>query len=655
MGVVCLTIAMAELYSKQRLDPIIDGCAPARAKIPPNRGKNSGNTLRLKTFPGGMVRLTGANSANALKSMPAKNALYEEPDEFVADLQGQGNAVEMTRRRLTTYGRRAKEFANCTPTLSSKTIIEPLFKAGDQRLYRMPCPHGCGHKTVFTKELFRFEKGRHEGAHFVCENPECGKPILEARHKTAMMAAGVWVPQVENAPPDTPRSYYPPAFYSPVGWESWAAIAKKVEQAEGNYELSKSVWNQIYGLPWSDVTETPNAETIWARRSGYVSRQVPAEVYFLTAGIDHIEIGVSGFGKKGRRWLIEHVRLRGRYTDPELWARAKAFLYRRYLHPSGAVLPIRKAGVDCGKWPDVVMPWVMRQDPDWIVATRGSEKIDAPVLKESKWRLQSADGTWSSEEGVKYWTLGVGHLKLELMRQLNLPRPAPGDETPPGTVELPQDIDLGFVEQLVSEEYVEIKSKAQGRPKMAWRPIGGVRHEALDTANIARAMVQGDNAPPRQRTYVDRTARGPAQRGCPNDFAFRLQDRVEIRAYRESMVFLDVDAGATQKIDPNLATCWRLQANGPLTLAFEDPTPVPGLDAYAETPLYVTSVVLRISRPAGATITWPAGTLFQKPLRDLSSTESPLGPASEASLDEFVLEYWPGDGWSVNASAWRLG
>ncbi|GJE17252.1 hypothetical protein AIGOOFII_1965 [Methylobacterium marchantiae] len=316
---------------------------------------------------------------------------------------------------------------------------------------------------------------------------------MEARHKTAMMGAGVWVPQVENAPEGMPRSYYLPAFYSPVGWE-WAAIAKKIEQAEGNYELSKSVWNQIYGLPWSDVTETPNAETIWARRSGYVSRQVPAGVYFLCAGIDvgidHIEIGVWGFGKKNRRWLIEHVRLRGRYTDPELWARAKAFLYRRYLHPSGAVLSIRRAGVDRGKWPDVVMPWAMRQDPDWITASRGSEKIDAPVLKESKWRLQSADGTWSSEEGVKYWTLGVGHLKLELMGQLNLPRPAPGEDTPPGYVELPQDTDLAFVEQLVSEEYVEIKFKVRGRPKMAWRPIGDARHEALDTCNIARAMAE---------------------------------------------------------------------------------------------------------------------------------------------------------------------
>lgn len=60
--VVCPTIAMAELYSKQRLDPLIVECDEARAKVPPNKGKNSGNTLRLKTFPGGMVRLTGGNT-----------------------------------------------------------------------------------------------------------------------------------------------------------------------------------------------------------------------------------------------------------------------------------------------------------------------------------------------------------------------------------------------------------------------------------------------------------------------------------------------------------------------------------------------------------------------------------------------------------------
>lgn len=492
--VVCPTVAMAELYSKQRLEPLIRACEAASKKILPNKGKASGNTILLKVFAGGVLRLVGAQSVNALKSMPVKVVVFEEPDEFDKDLQGQGDATKIVLRRITTYGRRAKVFANCTPGLLSKSIIYPLFQAGDQRVYRMPCPHGCGHGTVFNKELFRFEKGRPETAHMVCENPECGLPIHEAQHKTAMMDAGVWVPQVKDAPRDMHRSYYLPAFYSPVGWESWEAIATDIEKAEGQYELSKTLWNQTFGLPWSDVTETPDADTIWARRStSYVSRQIPPGVYFLCAGIDvgidHIEIGVWGFGKKGRRWLIEHVRLRGRYTDPELWARAKAFLLRRYLHPSGAVLTIRKAGVDRGKWPDVVMPWVQRQDPDWIVAVRGNEKSDAQILKESVWKFKSPDGSWSSDEGVKYWTLGVGLLKLELMGHLNLARGAPGEETPPGYIELPLDVDLSYVEQLTSEEYVDVKSK-RGRPTKAWKPIGGLRHEALDTANYARAMAE---------------------------------------------------------------------------------------------------------------------------------------------------------------------
>lgn len=73
--VVCPTIGMAELYWKQRLQPLLAECEPARAKVPVNSGKNSGNTLLLKTFPGGMVRLTGGNSASSLKSMPAKWAI----------------------------------------------------------------------------------------------------------------------------------------------------------------------------------------------------------------------------------------------------------------------------------------------------------------------------------------------------------------------------------------------------------------------------------------------------------------------------------------------------------------------------------------------------------------------------------------------------
>lgn len=219
--VVCPTTGMAELYSKQRLEPLIRNCEPAARKLPSNKGSESGNTILLKTFPGGILRLVGAGAVNPLKSMPAKVVVFEEPDEYERDLEGQGDATKIVLRRITTFGRRAKVFMNCTPGLQSRSIIYLAYLTGDQREYRMPCPH-CGHLTVFNKDLFRFEKGRPETAHMVCESVECGKPILEGRHKTSMMAygSGRWVPKVKDAPADMPRSYYLPAFYSPVGWEN---------------------------------------------------------------------------------------------------------------------------------------------------------------------------------------------------------------------------------------------------------------------------------------------------------------------------------------------------------------------------------------------------------------------------------------------------
>lgn len=105
-------------------------------------------------------------------------------------------------------------------------------------------------------------------------------------------------------------------------------------------------------------------------------------------------------------------------------------------------------------------------------------------------------------------------------------------------------------------------------------------------------------------------------------------------------------------LDPDAFTCFHIRAEGSVIVQLVDPIPV-DLGDDAETPLSVTSIVLRLSRPAEASITWPAGTLFPKSLQDLDASESPVGVMSVASLDEFVLEHWPGDGWTCNVSGWR--
>ncbi|KQP62152.1 phage terminase large subunit family protein [Methylobacterium sp. Leaf112] len=494
--VVCPTVGAAELYSKQRLEPLIQNCEATKEKLPSNKGAAGGNTILLKVFPGGILRLVGAGAVNPLKSMPAKVVVFEEPDEFEPDLEGQGNATKIVIRRIKTFGRRAKVFANCTPAMQSRSVIAPLYLSGDQREYRMPCPHGCGHMTVFNKELFRFEKGRPETAHMVCENVKCGLPIEEAITKTEMLAAGEWIPKVKDAKPGTPRSYYLPALYSPEGWESWADIARDVEAAEGNYEASKTLWNQTWGLPWQDTTDRPDHELLYQRASAspYAMREIPPWVLFLCAGIDvgqdHIEIGVWGYGRKGRRHLVEHVRIRGSKSDPETWDQAETFLQRRYVHPLGAVLQLRRSAADRGKWPEVVIPWVRKQDPEFIVAIRGSPKVDALILQQSFWREKTDDGRWTRDGGFITWVLGVGMLKLELYNYLALPAPREGEEMAPGYVSLPNDVTLDWCEQLVSEEYTTHKNKRTNKAVAVWQTVKGGRGEALDCANYARAMAE---------------------------------------------------------------------------------------------------------------------------------------------------------------------
>ena len=53
----------AKKNSKIRIQPLIDSCDRLKNKVKEARSKDSGNTILLKEFPGGVYIGTGANSA----------------------------------------------------------------------------------------------------------------------------------------------------------------------------------------------------------------------------------------------------------------------------------------------------------------------------------------------------------------------------------------------------------------------------------------------------------------------------------------------------------------------------------------------------------------------------------------------------------------
>jgi phage terminase large subunit GpA-like protein len=72
MMAVAPTVELAKRNSKQRIDPLIEESEVLRERVKERRSRDSGNTVLSKEFPGGVLIMTGANSAVGLRSMPAR-------------------------------------------------------------------------------------------------------------------------------------------------------------------------------------------------------------------------------------------------------------------------------------------------------------------------------------------------------------------------------------------------------------------------------------------------------------------------------------------------------------------------------------------------------------------------------------------------------
>ena len=107
MMAVSPTVEMARRNSRQRIDPQIEDVPALRERVAPARSRDSGNTVLSKEFPGGVLVMTGANSAVGLRSMPARYLFMDEVDGYPGDVEGEEEEFEAPEwERL--YERREK-------------------------------------------------------------------------------------------------------------------------------------------------------------------------------------------------------------------------------------------------------------------------------------------------------------------------------------------------------------------------------------------------------------------------------------------------------------------------------------------------------------------------------------------------------------------
>ena len=162
------TVELAKRFSRQRIEPLIAESPALRERVKPSRARDAGNTVLSKEFPAGLLIITGANSAVGLRSMPARYLFLDEVDAYPPSADEEGDPVALAEARTRTFSWRSEVLLGSTPTIQGISRIEREYEASDQRRYFVPCPH-CEHMQWLQFERLRWDKGRPETTHYICE------------------------------------------------------------------------------------------------------------------------------------------------------------------------------------------------------------------------------------------------------------------------------------------------------------------------------------------------------------------------------------------------------------------------------------------------------------------------------------------------------
>jgi phage terminase large subunit GpA-like protein len=491
MMAVWPTVEMAKRNSKQRIDPLIDESSILRELIAPARSRDSGNTILAKEFRGGVLVMTGANSAVGLRSMPVRYLFLDEVDGYPIDVDGEGSAVALAEARTRTFSRR-KIFIVSTPTIAGVSTIEREYEASDQRRYFVPCPH-CGHRQWLRFEQLRWERGEDgnfpDTAAYVCES--CEVPIPE-HHKTWMLEHGEWRAMADGA--SRTAGFHLSSLYSPIGWRSWKDVAAAWESAiskeAGSAAAIKTFKNTELGEIWVEEGEAPDWQRLLERREDYRIGTIPVGGLLLTAGADvqkdRIEVSVWAFGRGKESWLVEHRVLMGDTARDEVWKSLASVLRETWTHETGCQLGLGRLALDTGFATQEAYAFVRGvRDPRLMAVkgvARGAALVGTPTA------VDATSGGKKLRRGIKVFSVAGGIAKLEFYNNLRKsPEVAEDGVTiryPAGFVHLPK-VDAEFLQQLCAEQLITRRDR-NGFAIREWQKMRE-RNEALDCYVYARA------------------------------------------------------------------------------------------------------------------------------------------------------------------------
>jgi phage terminase large subunit GpA-like protein len=482
-------------FNGEKLGPMIENSPVLKDVVKPQTSRSGqGSTTYAKKFGAYTLTLAISTSTSDLRSKTKQKVFLDEVDEYPADVNKQGDPVDMAAARQESFldSGEWKRVAISTPTIKKGSRIEAMFLAGDQRLWHVPCPQCDGEFVFEFGPNFRFNRSFPYEAHYVA--PCCGRPI-KAHEKNALIRSGRWIATVPG--PGKSPSYHFGGMSSP--FVPWDVIAKRFIDAGEDVTKLKTFWNLTLGLPFEEQLSEVTAAEVVARTEPYPRGIVPMQAALTTLAVDFnstwAEWALYGFGPSLAgdgvdQWMVEHGTIDGRPGDAALALALDELFHRKWRFAGGTQHMADRVGLDSGYGTYEVYKLV-RGKPhvralDGRPAKIGDHRHALPLGTASKAAAKDEFGRIRFR--VDLYPVGSPDLKLWLASALaDFAQGKPRGMA----IHLPREIvDITMADQLMAEVRVS-RQRRDGRLEEVWAPRKGIRNEGLDLAVYARALALG--------------------------------------------------------------------------------------------------------------------------------------------------------------------
>lgn len=456
------TVEMAQAWSKERFVPTVRDTPCLRDILANDKSRDSGNTIQLKTFPGGNLAIIGANAPAGLAGRPRRVVLLDEVDRYPASAGTEGDPVLLAIRRTESFWN-SVIYMTSTPTIKGASRIESEYEQTDKRKWFVPCPK-CGHWQTLQWAQVRWPDENPLEAWYQCETCEAQ---LTDDLRVGAIRKGEWR---ATAPFNGKRGYFLSGLYSPFkakrGYKTrlHQMAAEFIEAKHGGTEQLKTWTNTFLAETWEDAAEKIEPTWLSQRVESYGPQTIPDGVAVIVAGADvqkdRIEVEFVGIGAEEESWGIEVCKVYGDTESPQTWVELSRCIDRLFKRVDGTELRCVALGIDIHFRPRATKEWI--------------EKHGTRCRVYGVFGIGSAQPTLVQLRPNGCWSVATDYAKDIIYARFKIEKPGPRYMHFPNGAGYNDD----WFRQLTCERVVTKYNK--GFAKRVYEKTSGVRNEALD-------------------------------------------------------------------------------------------------------------------------------------------------------------------------------